>query len=68
MQRQDRPVIDQRCRRPASSFGSGNEADQEIALDLQILAGLLPKARIVVYFAPNTISKPGRCDPSGGLR
>ena len=30
-------------------------ADEEIALDLQILASLLPKARIVVYFAGNTI-------------
>jgi kumamolisin len=36
-------------------FGNGTVADEEIALDLQILASLLPKARIVVYFAGNTI-------------
>jgi kumamolisin len=30
-------------------------SDQEIALDLQIVAGLLPTARIVVYFAGDTI-------------
>jgi kumamolisin len=30
-------------------------ADQEIALDLQVLASLLPKARIAVYFAGNSI-------------
>jgi kumamolisin len=42
---------------PASGnhFGGGSVADEEIALDLQILASLLPKARIVVYFAGNTI-------------
>ena len=37
-----------------NNFGGGSVSDQEIALDLQILAGLLPKARIVVYFAGNT--------------
>lgn len=37
-----------------NNFGGGTVADQEIALDLQIIAGLLPKARIVVYFAGNT--------------
>jgi kumamolisin len=38
-----------------NQFGGGTVADEEIALDLQILASLLPKARIVVYFAGNTI-------------
>ena len=28
--------------------------DEEIALDLQVLAGLLPGARIVVYFTGNS--------------
>ncbi|WP_298376274.1 S53 family peptidase [uncultured Bradyrhizobium sp.] len=36
------------------SFGSNDVADQEIALDLQVLAGLLPKSKIVVYFAENS--------------
>src|SRR5437879_1777666 len=31
-----------------NNFGGGTVSDQEIALDLQILAGLLPRARIVV--------------------
>jgi kumamolisin len=37
-----------------NSFGNNAAADQEIALDLQVLGGLLPKARIVIYFAGNT--------------
>jgi kumamolisin len=47
-------VVDQSVVGNANNFGGGTDADQEIALDLQILAGLLPKARIVVYFAGNT--------------
>lgn len=39
---------------PVNDFGGGTPADQEIALDLQIVAGLLPKAKIVVYFAGNS--------------
>jgi kumamolisin len=55
MQREDRVAIDQSVSGSHNTFGGGTLADQEIALDLQIIAGLLPKARIVVYFAPNTI-------------
>ena len=55
MRRQDRAVIDQSVSGSGNNFGGGTQADQEVALDLQIIAGLLPKARIVVYFAPNTI-------------
>ena len=47
-------VVDQSVAGNRNDFGGGSDADQEIALDLQILAGLLPKARIVVYFAGNT--------------
>jgi kumamolisin len=47
-------VVDQSVSGATNSFGGGNSFDQEIALDLQVLAGLLPRARIVVYFAPNT--------------
>jgi kumamolisin len=54
MQRPAANVVDQSVSGAANSFGGGTPADQEIALDLQILAGLLPKARIVVYFAGNT--------------
>jgi kumamolisin len=55
MQRENRTAIDQSVSGSRNTFGGGTPADQEIALDLQIIAGLLPKARIVVYFAPNTI-------------
>jgi kumamolisin len=55
MQGEDRTAIDQSVSGSSNSFGGGTPADQEIALDLQIIAGLLPKSRIVVYFAPNTI-------------
>jgi kumamolisin len=54
MQRQAPVVVDQPVSGNGNNFGGGTMADQEIALDLQIMAGLLPKARIVVYFAGNT--------------
>jgi kumamolisin len=54
MQRPAANVIDQSVAGAANAFGGGTLADQEIALDLQIVAGLLPTARIVVYFAGNT--------------
>jgi kumamolisin len=55
MGREDRVVINQPV--TGNNFVDGTSlAEQEIALDLQIIAGLLPKARIVVYFAGNTIS------------
>ena len=55
MGREDHAVTDQSVSGGGNRFGEDTQADQEIALDLQIIAGLLPKARIVVYFAPNTI-------------
>lgn len=48
-------VIDVAVAGDGNRFGGGTAADQEIALDLQVVAGLLPKARIVVYFAGNTL-------------
>ena len=36
---------------------TGTFADQELALDMQVVAGVAPAARIVVYFAPNKIEK-----------
>jgi kumamolisin len=48
-------VIDQSVGGVTNQFGGGdNPADEEIALDLQVLAALLPGARIVVYFTGNT--------------
>ena len=55
MQRPPANVVDQSVSGATNAFGGGTRADQEIALDLQILAGLLPNARIVVYFAKNNI-------------
>ena len=47
-------MVDQPVSGNGNNFGGGSMADQEIALDLQIMAGLLPKRKIVVYFAGNT--------------
>ena len=37
-----------------NGLGTSDVADQELALDLQVLAGLLPNSKIVVYFAENS--------------
>jgi kumamolisin len=55
MKRRPPIVIDQSVGGVTNAFGGGdNPADEEIALDLQVLAALLPGARIVVYFTGNT--------------
>jgi kumamolisin len=46
-------VIDYFVAGVTNAFSGGDLADQEIALDLQVLAALIPSARIVVYFAAN---------------
>jgi kumamolisin len=38
----------------ANHFGDNDRADEEIALDVQVLAALLPGARIVIYYAENS--------------
>ena len=47
-------VIDFPTNGVSNSFGGGDTADQEIALDLQVIAGIVPNARMVIYFAANT--------------
>jgi kumamolisin len=37
-----------------NDFGGGTSHDQEIALDMQVIAGVAGAAKIVVYFAQNT--------------
>jgi len=54
MDRETPTVVDLTVTGQGNVFGGGSVADEEIALDLQVLASLLPKARIVVYFADNT--------------
>src|SRR5262249_37703956 len=54
MGRRPPTVIDQAVDGVTNQYGGGGRDDQEIALDLQVLASLLPGARIVVYFAGNT--------------
>ena len=55
MNRQAPRVVDVPVGDNGNNFGDGTTlAEQEIALDLQVLAGLLPKAKIVVYFAGNS--------------
>jgi kumamolisin len=46
-------VVDYGVNGGANNFGGGDHlADAELALDLQIIAALVPSARIVVYFGP----------------
>jgi kumamolisin len=55
MGRQPRGVIDQSVGGATNRFTDGTlQAEQEIALDLRVVAGLLPNARVVVYFTSNT--------------
>jgi kumamolisin len=39
----------------AAAFGVDPDADRELTLDLQVLAGVAPGAKLVVYSAPNGI-------------
>jgi kumamolisin len=54
MKRKPPQVIGQSVGGVTNQFSDGSPADQEIALDLQVMAGLLPAARIVAYFTANT--------------
>jgi kumamolisin len=54
MGRRPPTVIDEAVGGVTNQYGGGSRDDLEIALDLQVLASLLPGARIVVYFAGNT--------------
>jgi kumamolisin len=47
-------VVDSGVGDAKNQFTGGDASDQEVALDIQVLAGIVPGARIVVYFAGNT--------------
>ena len=47
-------VVDHSVGGVTNQWSDGSKSDEEIALDLQVLAGLMPGARIVVYFTANT--------------
>ena len=47
-------VTDQSVGGVGNQFGGGTPSDEEIALDLQVMAGVLAGGRIVVYFTGNT--------------
>jgi len=51
-------VVEQSVDGAINAFGTEQlpGADEEIALDLQVIAGLAPAARIVVYFARNSLA------------
>ncbi|HUI96637.1 MAG TPA: S53 family peptidase [Xanthobacteraceae bacterium] len=50
-----RPVVIEKSVNGATNqFGGGTHNDEEIALDMQVIAGIVPAVRIVVYFASNT--------------
>ena len=38
-----------------NDFGGGTAADAELALDLQVVAGVAPGVRVVIYFAANDL-------------
>jgi kumamolisin len=50
-------LVDRSAGSPVRSFGSDEVFDKELALDIQVLAGVLPEARIVVYFASDLRSR-----------
>ena len=54
MVRRPPAVVDVSVGGVTNQFSDGGRDDQEIALDLQVLAGLLSDARIVIYFTGNT--------------
>jgi kumamolisin len=37
-----------------NAYGADSDADKEVSLDLQVVAGIAPQARIAVYFTPNS--------------
>ena len=37
-----------------NAYGADPDADKEVTLDLQVVAGIAPQARIAVYFTPNS--------------
>ncbi|HEY2235496.1 MAG TPA: S53 family peptidase [Candidatus Angelobacter sp.] len=54
----DRPfplVVDFPVGGVINNFGGGDTTDEEIALDLQVMASIVPSARIIVYFAANNL-------------
>jgi kumamolisin len=47
-------VIERSVDGATNQYDGGTPRDEEIALDIQVVAGIVPAARIVVYFAQNT--------------
>ena len=41
-------------RRIQNDFGQNAQFDKEVGLDVQVVAGIAPQARIAVYFTPNS--------------
>src|SRR5271165_4631802 len=50
-------VVDYGVNGAENNFSGGDLADAELALDLQIIAALVPSARIVVYFGTNNVQQ-----------
>ena len=48
-------VVDCPVNGTTNLFGGGQPSDEEISLDLQVVAALVPSARIAVYFADNNL-------------
>jgi kumamolisin len=47
-------VVEVNIGKGRNSFGADSEADKEVSLDLQVVAGVAPRARVVIYFTEPT--------------
>jgi kumamolisin len=47
-------IVDRSVDGATNQYGGGTARDEEIALDIQVIAGVVPAPKIVVYFAQNT--------------
>lgn len=47
-------VVDVPVGKGHNAFGADAEADREVSLDVQVLAGVAPEARLAVYFTENS--------------
>ena len=49
-------IVEHSVNGAGNQYGGGTRADEEIALDMQVIGGIVPAAKIVIYFAQNNIA------------
>ena len=47
-------VVERSVDGSTNQYGGGTAQDEEVALDMQVVAGIVPGVKIVIYFAQNT--------------